>query len=66
MDANIAINRLNNIEMVENPKKFQYMFLVRNKSIEKETPVVGKALKSCSTFELLGITSDKIKFSKSY
>ena len=66
MDANIAINRLNNIEMVENPKKFQYMFLVRNKSIEKETPVVGKTIKSSSTFELLGITSDKIKFSKSY
>ena len=52
--------------MVENPKKFQYMFLVRNKSIEKETPVVGKTIKSSSTFELLGITSDKIKFSKSY
>ena len=66
MDTNIAINRLNNIEMVENPKKFQYMFLVRNKSIEKETPVVGKTIKSSSTFELLGITSDKIKFSKSY
>ena len=66
MDTNIAINWLNNIEMVENPKKFQYMFLVRNKSIEKETPVVGKTIKSSSTFELLGITSDKIKFSKSY
>ena len=42
------------------------MFLVRNKSIEKEIPVVGKTIKSSSTFELLKITLDKMKFSKSY
>ena len=60
MDANIAINWLNNNEMVANPKKFQLMFLARNKSIEKEMSFVGKAIKSFSTVELLGITLDKI------
>ena len=60
MDPNIAINWLNNTEMVANPKKFQLMFLARNKKcIEKEMPFVGKALESSSTVELLGITLDK-------
>ena len=59
MDANIAINWLNNNDMVANPKKFQLMFLARNKSIEKEMSFVGKAIKSSSTVELLGITLDK-------
>ena len=59
MDANIAINWLNNNEMMANPKKFQLMFLARNKSIEKEMSFVGKAIKSSSTVELLGITLDK-------
>ena len=56
MDANIAINWLNNNEMVANRKKF----LARNKSIEKEMSFVGKAIKSFSTVELLGITLNKI------
>ena len=60
MDANISINWLNNNEMVANPKKFQLMFLARNKSIKKEMSLVGKATKSSSTVELLGITLDKI------
>ena len=55
----MSINWLNNNEMVENPKKFQLVFLARNKSIEKEISFVGKAIKSSSTVELLGITSDK-------
>ena len=59
MDANIPINWLNNNEMVANAKKLQLMFLARNKCIEKEMPFVGKAIKSSSTIELLGITSDK-------
>ena len=59
MDANMSINWLNNNEMVGNPKKFQLVFLARNKSIEKEISFVGKAIKSSSTVELLGITSDK-------
>ena len=45
--------------MVTNLKKFQLMFLARNKSIEKEMSFVGKAIKSSSTVELLGITLDK-------
>ena len=44
MDANIAIKWLNNNEMVGNSKKFQLMFLARNKSIEKEMSFVGKAI----------------------
>ena len=59
MDANIAINWLNNNEMVANPKKIQLMFLARNKSIEKEVSFVGKAMISSNTVELLGITLDK-------
>ena len=42
MDANIAINWVNNNEMVANPKKYQLMFLARNKSIEKEMSFVRK------------------------
>ena len=57
--ANIAINWLNNNEMVANPKKLLLMFLARNKSIEKEKSFVGKAIKSSSTAELLGIALDK-------
>ena len=59
MDSNIAINGLNNNKMVANPKKFQLMFLAKNKSIEKEMSFVGKATKFSSTVELLGITLDK-------
>ena len=59
MNANIAINWLNTNEMVANPKKFQLMFLARNKSIEKEMFLVGKPIKSSITIELLGITLDK-------
>ena len=59
MDANIAINWLHNNERVAYPKKFQFMFLARNKIIEKEMSFVGKAIKSSSTVELLGITLDK-------
>ena len=59
MDANIAINWLNNNKMVANPKKFQFMFLARNKSIEKEISFVGKAIKSSSAVELIGITLEK-------
>ena len=41
--------------MVADPKKFQLMFLARNKKcIEKKMPFVGKALESSSTVELLG------------
>ena len=40
MDANIAINWLNNNEMVANPKNFQLMFSARNKSIKKETSLL--------------------------
>ena len=35
------------------------MILARNKSVEKEMSFVGKAIKSSSTAELLGITLDK-------
>ena len=59
MDANIAINWLNDNEMVANPKKFKLIFLARNKSIENKMSFVGKAIKSSSTVELLGITLDK-------
>ena len=59
MDANIAINWLNDNKMVANPKKFQLMFLVRYKFIEKEMSFVGKAIKSSITVELLGITLEK-------
>ena len=58
MDANIAINWLNNNKMVANPKQFQLKFLAR-KSIEKEMSFVGKAMKSSNTVELLPITLDK-------
>ena len=59
MDANTAINWLNNNEMVANLKNFQLVLLARSKSIEKEKSFVGKAIKSSSTVELLGITLDK-------
>ena len=59
MDANMAINWLNNNEMLANPKKFQLMFLARNKSTEKEMSFVGKAIKSSSTVKLLGIILDE-------
>ena len=45
--------------MVVNSKKFEANFLARNKSIEKEMSLVGKAIKSSNIFELLGITLDK-------
>ena len=51
--------------MVSNPKIFQLMFLARNKIIEKKMSFVGKAIKSSSTVELLGITLDKNLNSKS-
>ena len=44
INANIAINWLNNNEMVANPNKFPLIFLARNKSIEKEMYFVGKAI----------------------
>ena len=66
MDANIALNWLNNNEMVANTKKFQLIFLTRNKSIEREMSFVGKAIKSSSTVELLGIALDKNLNFKSY
>ena len=55
MDANIAINWLNNNEMVVNPKKFQLMFVAKNKSRKS---FVGKT-KSSGTVGLLGIALDK-------
>ena len=45
MDANIAINWLNNNKMVPNLKKIQLLFLASNKSIEKEMSFIGKAMK---------------------
>ena len=66
MDANIAINWLNNNEMVANPKKFQLMFLARNESTEKGISFVGKAIKSSSTIELIDITLDKSLNFKGY
>ena len=62
MDANIAINWLNNNEMVPNPKNFQFLFLARNKSIKKEMPFVGKPTKFSST----SITLDKTLNFKSH
>ena len=59
MDVNIAIKWLNNNGTVPNPRKFQLMFLARNKSIEMEMSFVRKAIKSSRTVELLGITLDK-------
>ena len=59
MDANIAVNWLNNKEMVVNPKKLQLMFLAKNKCNEKEMSFFGKVIKSFSTGELLGITLAK-------
>ena len=44
INANKAINWLNNNEMVANPNKFPLIFLARNKSIEKEMSFVGKAV----------------------
>ena len=46
MGVNIAVNWLNNNEMVANPKKYQLMFLARNNCIEKEMSFVGKVIKS--------------------
>ena len=66
IDTNIAIKRLTNNEMVTNPPKFQPMFLARNKNIESEMSFVGKAIKSSSTVELLGITLDKNSNFKSH
>ena len=48
MDVNIAINWLNNNEMEANTKKFQLMFLARNKSIEMEMSFVRKVIKFSS------------------
>ena len=59
MDANIAMNWSNNNDILANPKKIQLMFLARNNCIEMEMSFVGKAIKSSSTAELLGITLDK-------
>ena len=42
------------------------MFLARNKCIEKEMSFIGKAIKSSSTVELLGITLDKNSNFKSH
>ena len=50
INANIAINWLNNNEMVANPNKFPLIFLARNKSIEKEMSFVGKAIFQQSWF----------------
>ena len=42
INANIMINCLINIKMIANSKKFQLMFLARNKNVEKETVYAGK------------------------
>ena len=42
INANIVINCLINIKMIANSKKFQLMFLARNKNVEKETVYAGK------------------------
>ena len=59
VDANVAINWRSNNEVVPNLKKFQLIFLTRNKTIEKEMSFVRKGIKFSSTIELLGITLDK-------
>ena len=53
MDANTAVSWVNDNKMVANPRKFQLKFLA------KATSFVGKAIKSSSKAELLGITLDK-------
>ena len=46
-------------EMVANPSKFQLMFLLKYKNIEKNMSFDGKTIKSSDAVELLGITLDK-------
>ena len=40
IDGNIAMIWLSNSNMVANPKKFQLMFLARNKNIEKKITIL--------------------------
>ena len=44
--------------MIANSKKFQLMFLARNKSVEKETAFAGKTKCSLNANQLLCITVD--------
>ena len=45
--------------MVANPSKFQLMFLSKHKSIERNMPFDGKAIKSSDMVKVFGITLDK-------
>ena len=59
METNRAIQWLKYNEMVANPSKFQLMFLLKYKNIEKNMSFDGKTIKSSDTVELLGTTLDK-------
>ena len=59
IETKTAIQWLKDNEMVDNPSKFQPMFLSKYKNIEKNMSLDGKTIKSSDTVELLGITLDK-------
>ena len=59
IETNRAIQWLKDNEMVANPSKFQLMFLLKYKNIEKNMSFDGKTIKSSDTVELIGITLDK-------
>ena len=46
LDANIAINRIKNNQMVAKRKEFQHMFSARNKNIETGMPYARKTKSS--------------------
>ena len=58
-ETNRAMQWLKGNEMIANPSKFQLMFLLQYKNIEKNMSFDGKTIKSSDTVELLGITLDK-------
>ena len=59
IETNRVIQWLKDNEMVANPSKFQLMFLLKYKNIEKNMSFDGKTIKSSDTVELLRITLDK-------
>ena len=59
IDTNAAIKCLKNNKMVANASKFKFMFLSKQKNLEKSMIFDGNIIKSSNTVELLGISLNR-------
>ena len=59
IETNAAIKCLKNNKMVANTSKFKFMFLSKQKNLEKSMIFDGNIIKSSNTVELLGISLNR-------